>query len=1355
MSRRPPLSVFLPFLTSVLLIAGLYVYHWASTSAQSRYYDERAFRVLALLGGAFAETTEGLRTVLGASTAKVGSTETYLQDVLPGYRIQDFEIAPFSAPKRDGVLRLWPLARSPAFPVRVRYAAATAASGSRSAMSECAKEEAGAICATVDLAPILDRLFDKLGDEFFDDVVIADATGKVWYQQNPKNNWIVDLAPLIAPAEKGRAAPSGAKDHDAESSSGAGSNSGSGSGSEAGGKSSTGKPAGHDDTSTNRRPPRVNFNMARDVELAGSAHRLYLAPLPVLLPDGETLGPAVIAGLYRGDDDRHAVGAPHTFLIWGTLAVLTTFTLLWPIVSIFNMGPKARMPRRHVAYLVASILASAALLTLLALNGSFTLSERSRTRDDLKTLATGITRRFSEEVLAAARLLHGADPAPFAALPVQPPTRSAPNESAPPSMRQQIRALDPAAIPGVRETPSLNERASYPYFDYLFWVDAQGWQRIKLTVPERATPQTRVDKEAYFLDIKNDDLATLPNPGKRGESYKLRMEPVYSPNTHEFFTIIAMASREPYFAKILATRLESLVDPVMPPGFGFAVVDATGHVKYHANSARNLQENFLTESQNDRALQALLSHRLEGTLWINYTGRPHAAVIRPFTDLTRTPLSLIVFRDTTPLGTVNASIVLVFALLMITWTIPFLLIAPIYMSRREYPLEAIWPCPEHRRYYAHLLVAQTAVLLVFVSTYSQSGPLACAIWWPMLLAYAGVVYPLLQFRFRPGLVTVASRVALIAALLALSAGSWAVVVPIVFAAASVPMLARRIESPLTKIPLKHLYASMALASLAVVIVAPACVLFKFAHDGIQRLEVAREEKRAVEAFRDRTRRIDAHFGGLHPEGLAVERHCASIDRYDSFLEVAAEETPEPLRFTALEARLPEFFGLFPPNALGAELQRIAIDGVRDPRPWAVTRTTLTYDPPDRDVDLLSITRRVEPWTGLRYSTTFALALVLVCLYLWFVCVARFVFLLDVQRVPQLDVWDPKTLPNANVLVLGQPRTGRRSAIGAHCEVEMLDLAELSAADQWAKVRIKGDYVCLFYFDFDLDNGETNTRKLMLLERLLYVGRVRVILLSSVDPMYYLGSRHGRDHGDPRSSPAAPPAPSELERWAAVLHRFEKVQLHPAPIADVDTSQWAYTATDDELAQKFLNDECQKHTALHRIGKHILSKVRTPIRNDEVLVEMMLDQADSYYRLLWTGCTANERLVLFQLARDGWTNPLNAAAIQQLERRGLVLRGRAPRIMNESFRRFVSKSQYPAEVARWETEERESVWHAIRLSLAVCLVVLATWSIYARPDVMTVMVAIVGGVGTLIATLMRVIGDLRAPSLVATSIRTGG
>jgi len=80
---------------------------------------------------------------------------------------------------------------------------------------------------------------------------------------------------------------------------------------------------------------------------------------------------------------------------------------------------------------------------------------------------------------------------------------------------------------------------------------------------------------------------------------------------------------------------------------------------------------------------------------------------------------------------------------------------------------------------------------------------------------------------------------------------------------------------------------------------------------------------------------------------------------------------------------------------------------------------------------------------------------------------------------------------------------------------------------------------------------------------------------------------------------------------------------------------------------------------------------------EQLTEVVLDRANSYYRVLWSGLTASERLVLYQLALDGWANPKNASAIQQLERKQLIYKVPMYRVINDSFCRLSFLASTPA------------------------------------------------------------------------------
>jgi hypothetical protein len=163
----------------------------------------------------------------------------------------------------------------------------------------------------------------------------------------------------------------------------------------------------------------------------------------------------------------------------------------------------------------------------------------------------------------------------------------------------------------------------------------------------------------------------------------------------------------------------------------------------------------------------------------------------------------------------------------------------------------------------------------------------------------------------------------------------------------------------------------------------------------------------------------------------------------------------------------------------------------------------------------------------------------------------------------------------------------------------------------------------------------------------------------------------------------------------------------------------------------------------------------PAVSRAALVEELLDRADAYYRVLWSTCTREERLVLFQLARDGWANPKNERAIQQLERRHLVRRSPGLRILNESFCRFVKAAQLPEEVAKWEHDERHSAWSAVKLGLTTAALMAGAWLLYTQQDIFQMGIGYVAAMATASGTVLTLIRSFtRTKSGVAESAGQG-
>jgi hypothetical protein len=162
--------------------------------------------------------------------------------------------------------------------------------------------------------------------------------------------------------------------------------------------------------------------------------------------------------------------------------------------------------------------------------------------------------------------------------------------------------------------------------------------------------------------------------------------------------------------------------------------------------------------------------------------------------------------------------------------------------------------------------------------------------------------------------------------------------------------------------------------------------------------------------------------------------------------------------------------------------------------------------------------------------------------------------------------------------------------------------------------------------------------------------------------------------------------------------------------------------------------------LRRIGKEILEHFQTdhPV-NFSWVWSRVLERADAYYHVLWSVLTPTERLVLYQLAFDGWANPKNSVALQQLERKRLVYKRPMYQIMNESFRRFIQSTEHTEEIAEWERREQQSTWHAFRYVVIGGVIGLGVWLLYTQATLTQVMAGSITAIVTLLTAVSSLFG----------------
>jgi hypothetical protein len=191
------------------------------------------------------------------------------------------------------------------------------------------------------------------------------------------------------------------------------------------------------------------------------------------------------------------------------------------------------------------------------------------------------------------------------------------------------------------------------------WCDAQGQQVFKWTPVERNTPFVGLKDRNYFRSHVESRAWPVQCPA--GCEFPIQdgfyLEPVFSrtrgENVAEFSVAFTNAwptnvAGEPSPASLrpkvayIEFRPLSLIESVVPPGYGFCVVESSGQVLFHSDERRNLRENFLKESDRTPRLLGALQGRTTDQFDLRYLNRLNHIRVSPLQCL---PWSLIVFRD--------------------------------------------------------------------------------------------------------------------------------------------------------------------------------------------------------------------------------------------------------------------------------------------------------------------------------------------------------------------------------------------------------------------------------------------------------------------------------------------------------------------------------------------------------------------------------------------------------------------------------------------------------------------------------------------------------------------------------------
>jgi len=1163
----------------------------------------------------------------------------------------------------------------------------------------------------------------------FGDMLLADADSRVMYQHSPSGVHIERLDALLGavPAES-KEAPQWAK--------------------------------------------LRRFGSTADVEITGAGYKLFLQPVALALkakPEDPHTVEWALCGLTRGSKFfSESMAISYQIIAWFTFLVITMF-LGWPFLKAGFMNHRERLRISDALFMVLAAPIGVCLLTLLALNTYHDHVLRVETDGRLEELAGAINRNFVQELR---------------------------------DIRTQIEAFNERISSGperqgnILANPELFDHATdpYPHLESVWWTDQEGLQVRKWGVRSQPTPSISVAARGYFTNLKAGRHLRL-------DGKELQLEPIYSWTTGENTAVyfMRMPEQAKYWAAGITTRLLSVLQPLLPPGYGYAIIDREGKVLLHSDVRRNLKENLFDDLDEDLELRPAVFARTAVRFRSHYLGRAHRLYAAPVKGIQNLPWTLVVFHDSTLLRSLDLEVLsLALSLLFLYGVAVVLLAALAHHVPPKVGADWLWPRRELAGGYRHLSCAYALMVLASLPWLHGAGPLEIVAW--VACAPAGAVAMAFNRRgegraaggwkqYAGAAAPAVLPAALAAWLLLFSPRPWwmSLLLCAALAAAGVSCSwasARRFFERTGVLECRSAYLCTRVLLLALVATAPCIGFFRLARDHELELLIKHGQLLMARSAEERALRFTAEYKDVAiPEAEKAklfEEMLGLVKARDAYPEALGGSTLRALRNEAPGGEAGVVAGF---RQRAERTIRDAVAGIRRPYDQVAWETGgLAEDQPrdgewswhaDREGNLkLLYPYRFGGYDGLEVSSQrprlrlaagplgwgLVLALVVVpwpCLRF----MARRVFLLDVEKPAPLKetTLDPSEPVTRSLLVLGEPGSGKSAQLSNRSNIHTVNLAAVAAAGRWEEAltearQSQAAVVALDHFEHQIENAECSRRKLQLLEQLRYADKRTVVILSTVDPLYYFASggagdipaRTGRTGG---SAPeAAPLSLEEVDRWAGVLSSFEKVQY-------AERRDDEFQRTLDEFSQKvapegdprrIVERECGGTARLRAIGRAFAASVPPGASySEEQIISEILHRAEAYYRAVWATCSRDEKLLLIQLTQDGLVNLKNRAARDQLLWKGLIRLRPRIRVMNESFRRLLLSAQHPAEVAQWEKEGAAAGWNAPRTAFLILALFLVTFLFLTQREAMQSWIGFVTGLVALIPAVLKILGMLRS------------
>lgn len=146
--------------------------------------------------------------------------------------------------------------------------------------------------------------------------------------------------------------------------------------------------------------------------------------------------------------------------------------------------------------------------------------------------------------------------------------------------------------------------------------------------------------------------------------------------------------------------------------------------------------------------------------------------------------------------------------------------------------------------------------------------------------------------------------------------------------------------------------------------------------------------------------------------------------------------------------------------------------------------------------------------------------------------------------------------------------------------------------------------------------------------------------------------------------------------------------------------------------------------------------------DQFILQVQ-SMAHGYYNNIWNSLATRERFIAYDLAKDGFVNTKNGAALYSLMKKGLVVWKNKPMLFNKSFRNFVIASVGKEEAkAMQKVISKNGSWGFVKVVLYMVMIGLVGFLMIGEPQFISdfqTFVGVLAGLATVVPVITSFVG----------------